>query len=76
MIERCRGAAGGYGIPQVGEKVALHYLPESPQTVRGPAKIHDIAFERFVPYLLGTLAVYFGLHFKSDYFVGRLLRIY
>ena len=62
-----------YGVPKVGEKITLRYLPESPQTVKGPAKIHDIAFERFVPYLLGTVAVYFVLHFASDYLVGRLL---
>jgi hypothetical protein len=63
-----------YGIPQVGEKVTLRYLPESPQIVKGPAKVHDIAFEQFVPYLLGTLAGYFGLYFMSDYFLGLFLR--
>lgn len=62
-----------YGVPRVGEKVTLRYLLESPQTVKAPAKVHDIAFERFVPYLLGTFAVYFVMHFMSDYLVGRLL---
>lgn len=62
-----------YGIPQVGEQIRLRYLQESPQTVKGPAKLHDIAFDRFVPYLLGIFATYFVLHFVSDYVVGRLL---
>ncbi len=63
-----------YGIPKVGEKVTLRYLPESPGTVKGPAKINDIGFTRFVPYLMGTVAVYLVMHFMSDYAVGRLLR--
>ncbi len=63
-----------YGVPRVGEKVKLRYLPESPQTVKGPAKVHDIGFQAFVPYLLGTVAVYFVLHFMSDYVVGSLLK--
>lgn len=63
-----------YGVPRVGEKVTLRYLRESPETVKGPAKVHDIGFERFIPYLLGTLAVYLVTHFMSDYLVGRLLK--
>jgi hypothetical protein len=63
-----------YGVPRVGEKVTLRYLPESPETVKGPTKVHDIGFERFVPYLLSTLAVYMVMHFMSDYFLGHLLK--
>ena len=61
-----------YGMPQVGQKISLRYLLESPQTVKGPAKLHDIGFDKFVPYLLGTVAVYFVLHFMSDWLIGLL----
>lgn len=63
-----------YGMPKIGERVSLRYLLESPGNVKGPAKLHDIGFERFVPYLIGTFVVYFFLHFISDLLVGRLVR--
>jgi hypothetical protein len=61
-----------YSTPQVGDKVALRYLPESPQTALGPIKFRDIAFDNFVPYLLGTIGVYFVLHLTSGFVIGRL----
>lgn len=63
-----------YGTPQVGEKVALRYLPESPQTVLVPVKSRDIAFDHFIPYFLGTIGVYFALHLAGGVVIGRLCR--
>jgi hypothetical protein len=66
------GESDVYSTPQVGDRVALRYLPESPQTALGPIKFRDIAFDQFVPYLLGTIGVYFALHLISGFVIGRL----
>ncbi len=47
-----------YGTPLVGDTVPLRYLPEAPQTALGPVAFRDLGFDRFVPYLLGTLVAY------------------
>ncbi|MFO0942639.1 MAG: hypothetical protein U0930_18030 [Pirellulales bacterium] len=62
-----------YGMPKIGDHVNLRYLLDAPGQVKGPAKLHDIGFDKFVPYLLSTFAVYFVLHFFSDWLIGRFL---
>jgi hypothetical protein len=61
-----------FGTPQVGDKVTLRYLPDSPQTALGPVMFRDIAFDHFVPYILGTIGVYFVLHIASGFVFGWL----
>lgn len=55
-----------YGVPKVGEKVSLRYLRESPKDYMGPVEIHDVGFNLFVPYLIGTVAVYLLFHIIVD----------
>lgn len=62
-----------YGMPKIGDKVPLRYLLDAPETVKGPAKLQDIGFDKFVPYLISTFAVYFVLHFFSDWLIGRFV---
>lgn len=61
-----------YGTPQVGDKVALRYLPESPQTALGPIRSRDVAFDHFVPYFLATIGAYFVLYIASGFVFGWL----
>lgn len=65
-------ASDFYGTPQVGDELSLRYLPESPQTPLGPTKFRDVAFDQFVPYLLGAIGVYFVLHIASGFVFGWL----
>lgn len=50
-----------YVTPKVGETVEIKYLPEAPDEPLGPARVRDIAFERFVPWGIGVVAGYFVL---------------
>lgn len=50
-----------YGMPQVGEKVELRYLPDAPEQVLGPARARDIAFDRFFPWAIGLFGTYLAL---------------
>jgi hypothetical protein len=61
------GESDVYGTPQLGDKVALRYLPDYPQTALGPIKFRDIAFDQFVPYLLVIIGVYLVLHLASGF---------
>lgn len=47
-----------YVAPQVGEKVEVRYLPESPDQPLGPARWGDVAFEKYVPWGIGILAAF------------------
>jgi hypothetical protein len=50
-----------YALLQVGEKVELRYLPEAPEQVLGPARVRDIAFDRFFPWGIGLFGAYLAL---------------
>ncbi|MBX3421667.1 MAG: hypothetical protein KF752_08935 [Pirellulaceae bacterium] len=63
-----------YGMPQVGSKVTLRYLANAPDIAMGPAKLHDIAFNQFVPYLIGIFVVYSALSLVVNLVLAKLLR--
>ncbi|MEX2185230.1 MAG: hypothetical protein WD875_00480 [Pirellulales bacterium] len=55
------GRADMYGLPPVGGKIELRYLPEAPDEPLGPARVRDIAIETFIPWGVGVFVAYFVL---------------
>ncbi len=47
-----------YVAPQVGEKVEIRFLPDSPGRPMGPARFRDAAFDKYLPLGLGVMAAY------------------
>jgi hypothetical protein len=47
-----------YLAPKVGENVEIRFLPESPAAPLGPARYRDIAVEKYVPLVIGIIAIY------------------
>lgn len=50
-----------YGIPALGEKLDVHFLPEAPDEPLGTARMRDIAFEKYLPWGIGVVVAYFVL---------------
>ncbi|MFO0924186.1 MAG: DUF3592 domain-containing protein [Pirellulales bacterium] len=63
-----------YVTSKVGEKVTVKYLKDSPEIALGPAKLQDVGFNQFTPYLLGTFVIFFTLHFFSDFVLAKLFK--
>lgn len=50
-----------YTLPAIGEKIEVRYLPEAPGEPLGPARVREIAIERFLPWGIGVVVAYFVL---------------
>jgi hypothetical protein len=50
-----------YVAPKIGETIDITYLPEAPGEPLGPARVRDIAMEKYVPWGIGVVAAYFIL---------------
>jgi hypothetical protein len=50
-----------YATPHVGDKVEIRFLPEAPDRPLGPARYRDAAFDKYIPWGIGVMAVYCGL---------------
>ena len=51
-----------YVLREVGEKVAVRFLPEAPDQPLGPARVQDAAFLVYAPVAIGVFAVYLVLN--------------
>jgi hypothetical protein len=62
-----------YVTPKIGETVEIRYLPEAPDEPLGPARVNDIAMEKYVPWGIGVITAYLILQFVAA-FSGLILR--
>jgi hypothetical protein len=61
-----------YVLREVGEKVEVRFLPETPDQPLGPARVRDAAFLKYAPWGIGIVAVYLVLQLSAAA-IGRMM---
>jgi hypothetical protein len=52
-----------YGLPNIGDKLTVRYLPEAPHKPMTPAKFNDAGVSEYLPWGIGLFIGYFVLQF-------------
>ncbi len=54
-----------YGLPDIGAKMELRYLPEAPHKPMTPARYNDAGVSEYLPWGIGVFVGYFVLQFAT-----------